>query len=99
MNEYTELASMLIGQPDVELKLELNVAESSLRRGLNTAIKELEGVRAIMKLPDLTGKIVIRSSKEPNIFFIKYASGSDTPKVRFTILPHTDQPTDDAGDY
>ena len=94
MNEYTELAALLIDKPDVEVKLELNVAESSLRRGLKTAIKELDEVRAIMNQPELTGSIVIRSTKDAGIFFVKYASGEDKPKVRFTILPTTNDAED-----
>lgn len=91
MNEYTELASILLETQDVEVRLELNVAESSLRRGLNTAIKELEEVRAIMNLPDLKGGIMIRREKGTDNFLVKYASGTDKPKVRFTILPTTEQ--------
>lgn len=94
MNEYTELASMLIDKPDTEVMLELNVAESSLRRGLKTALKELKEVRAIMNLPDLTGSISIKRGKQPDTYLVAYVTTTAKPNVRFTIIPITNE--DDA---
>lgn len=99
MNEYAELVTMLLETPDTDIVLELNVAESSLRRGLKTALKEQEQVRAILELPDLYGSITIARSKEKdNVFTIRYVTEEVKPKVRFTILGTGNQ-SNDAEDY
>lgn len=90
MSDYTDLLVALIDSPTKSLKIELEVAESSLRRGLKVAQQKYNEVQAILDQPEVTDVISIKRVPDTdNQFLLQLVPNTATTKVRFTILPDT----------
>lgn len=89
MNDYTDLLAAILAADNQTLTVQLAVAESSLRRGLKTAIKKYNEVQAIMELPEFGGEISVKKSKTADdVYILSAVATTTTTKVRFTILPN-----------
>ncbi len=87
MSEYSDLTRQLIDNPNVEYVLELNIAESSLRRGIKAALKEINEVQSIMDLKTFDGTVVIvRDKSKEDTYRVKYSEQDKAPAVKFTIV-------------
>lgn len=94
MSSYTDLADQVIAQGT--LRIESNVTISSLRRGLQKALDEINISRDIMEQPTYNGRFAIKELELPNTVEITYTTeaparnGAFAPKLQFKILEDTD---------